>query len=654
MRNLSFIFLWLFFYPALLHGQNLVSNGNFDISTSCPSYLNQLFRCPGWIQHHNGTSDYFNTCAAQSSSVSIPSNYFGSQPALNGTGYMGLLTYSQSTFNDFKEYIEAEITPTVKGVPYEVSMFVSLSEKSAFATNDLGVFFYKDFVPERNSYNLPPPPQISYSNYGSITDKNNWVRLSKMFIADSAYEHIVIGGFSRYNTMALTPVPVVGQSMNSAYYYIDSVVIKPMVLVEAEPNDFKFCRGDEFRLDYTAKHLNFFGAGNVFTLQLSDSAGNFENPVDIGSLASTTSGSILAKIPGTIATSYKYKMRIVSSDPVVSFAEFPASFFIEGTMPKPVASIAGSLCEKDSMTLSVVSETKVGKFSWTGPAITGSFDKENLVIRNIRPSYSGPYIVRAELTECVAYDTLDVNVKPLPAGYITGDSTVCEGSTLMLQVQNNINGTQNIWKTPSGSLVSGEWLSVLSASPADKGMYHVTYMHDGCSQTLPAKVDVVPPPSFDLGTGSIVCNDAELTLNVDIAGATYTWQDGSTGSMYRVLEAGRYIVTVHTAVCGDYSDSIDIEYESCSCTPIIASAFTPNNDGLNDKINVTVNCTAQAIDFKIMSRSGIIVFQTTNPRDKWDGTYKGTPLDIGTYFYALKVKTRNREFRYKGDITLIR
>lgn len=54
------------------------------------------------------------------------------------------------------------------------------------------------------------------------------------------------------------------------------------------------CDGNSFNIQYFTAET--FNTGNIFTAQLSDAAGSFTNPVDIGSVTSTTFGSITATI----------------------------------------------------------------------------------------------------------------------------------------------------------------------------------------------------------------------------------------------------------------------------------------------------------------------------------------------------------------------
>lgn len=74
------------------------------------------------------------------------------------------------------------------------------------------------------------------------------------------------------------------------------------------------CMDDTFHLSYTVTDL--FKTGNVFTAQLSDASGNFNTPVNIGTLTSTTNGSIVCNVPTGLTPGNGYRVRIVSTNPV--------------------------------------------------------------------------------------------------------------------------------------------------------------------------------------------------------------------------------------------------------------------------------------------------------------------------------------------------
>ncbi|MDX1903653.1 MAG: T9SS type A sorting domain-containing protein [Thermonemataceae bacterium] len=76
------------------------------------------------------------------------------------------------------------------------------------------------------------------------------------------------------------------------------------------------CAGDNIAVTFTK--TGTFNSGNYFTVQLSDVAGNFTSPTDIGTLISTGAGTITATIPLGTPSGSGYRVRIVSSDPAVT------------------------------------------------------------------------------------------------------------------------------------------------------------------------------------------------------------------------------------------------------------------------------------------------------------------------------------------------
>lgn len=79
-----------------------------------------------------------------------------------------------------------------------------------------------------------------------------------------------------------------------------------------------FCAGSSFGLQYVANGT--FTPGNVFTAQLSDATGSFASPTTIGSVVSTSSGTISCSVPLGAVEGAAYRVRVVSSTPVVTGA----------------------------------------------------------------------------------------------------------------------------------------------------------------------------------------------------------------------------------------------------------------------------------------------------------------------------------------------
>lgn len=98
------------------------------------------------------------------------------------------------------------------------------------------------------------------------------------------------------------------------------------------------CPGSNITVSYTASGT--FQAGNLFKAQLSDATGSFANPIEIGSVAATTSGSIACVLPAT-ASGTAYRIRVISTLPAVTGTDNGANLTI--TCPAPGGLSASSV-----------------------------------------------------------------------------------------------------------------------------------------------------------------------------------------------------------------------------------------------------------------------------------------------------------------------
>jgi len=89
----------------------------------------------------------------------------------------------------------------------------------------------------------------------------------------------------------------------------------------ALPGGTRLTRGREVRLVLNKQASVTVGAGNRFTVQLSDTAGFFDNPTIIGdTLATMSSNTIVLRglIPTNAVTGYRYRIRVKASAPLDS------------------------------------------------------------------------------------------------------------------------------------------------------------------------------------------------------------------------------------------------------------------------------------------------------------------------------------------------
>ncbi|OGU14408.1 MAG: hypothetical protein A2X61_12805 [Ignavibacteria bacterium GWB2_35_12] len=95
----------------------------------------------------------------------------------------------------------------------------------------------------------------------------------------------------------------------------------------------QFCAGTNFSLPYQITGI--FLPDNIFTAQLSDTAGSFINPTEIGSINSVGSGTISAQIPKNSGAGTGYRIRVVSSNPGISGTDNGNDITID-TLPTPI------------------------------------------------------------------------------------------------------------------------------------------------------------------------------------------------------------------------------------------------------------------------------------------------------------------------------
>lgn len=118
-------------------------------------------------------------------------------------------------------------------------------------------------------------------------------------------------GSGTYITFSATQARIVNFNGPAAF------TIAPLATLPLSTNT--VCNGSLVNVKYVVPaSCNVFNAGNVFTAELSDAAGSFAAPTVIGSLSSTTSGTIAATIPLSTPIGAGYRIRVRSSSPAIT------------------------------------------------------------------------------------------------------------------------------------------------------------------------------------------------------------------------------------------------------------------------------------------------------------------------------------------------
>lgn len=169
---------------------------------------------------------------------------------------------------------------------------------------------------------------------------------------------------------------------------------------------------------------------------------------------------------------------------------------------------------------------------------------------------------------------------------------------------------------------------------------------------------IVFPKTFEVNFGkdTNICEGSSVLLEVKDKNLEYLWQDGSKNSTFLVDKKGTYSVQIKDGNCIDNKLAF-VNVVQCEDCIRIPNAFTPNNDQINDEFRVLTACLIEQFSIVIYSRFGEEVYSSENFNLSWDGTYKGQPLNTGTFYYMIRVKFRKPNSQtemIKGDVTLIR
>lgn len=230
----------------------------------------------------------------------------------------------------------------------------------------------------------------------------------------------------------------------------------------------------------------------------------------------------------------------------------------------------------------------------------------------------------------------------------------------------SLAGQTFIWDFGDGSTFTG-------ANPPPKvysntGTYTITLIANDPStcnltDTTRQTITVHPNPvaGFSYSPNPSQENTPTAFTNTSTGAVRYFWSFGDGDTSLLTNPTHQYNVT------GTF-DACLIAYNQFGCADTVCqqistiivplldvpNAFTPNGDGINDKVFVRGFGIAK-MNFRIYNRWGQLVFQSADQANGWDGRFKGELQPMDSYGYTLEVEFSNgSRTSKKGDITLVR
>jgi hypothetical protein len=252
-NNMKYTLTILFLlFTSLLFGQlNLVPNPSFEDTVNCPLGSGQIQAATGWFTP-GGSSDYFNPCANAFGTVNgVPNNFAGHRVAYDGNSYAGVVTFYEpdSLFiPSYREDVGIQlIQPLTVGTKYFASVFISRAD-TILMTDTLKC------ASNRFGFRFTTSPHFSWpaDNFSQIysdsiiTNAVSWTRIDGSFIADSAYQYVIIGNFfDNANTATISA----NYKMKEAYYYVDMVCVSSDSLTCRKPSSVNYYSSNTNRIN---------------------------------------------------------------------------------------------------------------------------------------------------------------------------------------------------------------------------------------------------------------------------------------------------------------------------------------------------------------------------------------------------------------------
>jgi len=330
----------------------------------------------------------------------------------------------------------------------------------------------------------------------------------------------------------------------------------------------------------------------------------------------------------------------------------PDQIVIDGTITRPTCKLHTN---DGSVILDVTGGTGSYSYSWSD----GSTSKDLTGIPE--GLYTITITDEAECANSASYDVVALHSATAQTG---DDDTTCSGVPYTLHGWDL--GHDSVQWEPA-DVFSDPAIQNPEISIYEKTEFIYTIYNDGCWDKDTIVIDVFPLIGLDI-TSSVEYDTVlyliagqESTLTATEGFESYYWypfaglSDTNTQSVVCAPVATQHYYVTGTTNNGCLeTDSIYVII--AQQVNIIYSGFTPNGDGVNDKWTIPHAIEyGEKIEVQVFNRWGQRIFYSKGygGSNEWDGTYKGKPLPVGTFYYIITLDDGKTE-PLTGTVTIIR
>ncbi len=309
------------------------------------------------------------------------------------------------------------------------------------------------------------------------------------------------------------------------------------------------------------------------------------------------------------------------------------------------------------------SELPEDKFSYKWSPADG-MDNPGAASTGVFPEKTTWYTVATKGRHgCEVKDSVLVYVAEKDFAVDPAESLVCLGEVVRIK---GIGGYRYSWfndnyERPEGfTCLNCDTPNILA--PLGKNFYKVVIADFyGCSDTLDASIEVKPIPQTRILNNDTTIGYGQSVQLVAEGAAYYLWNPMESLNNPAIAspvatpnQSTLYIVSGFDPDGCVIKDSVWVRIMGGNSV-FIPTAFSPNGDGVNDVFKIENLVHQKILSFAIFNRWGKEVYRSGLNQNGWDGTYKGQPAAMDTYYYRIELAAADGSTDvYKGDLTLIR
>ena len=198
------------------------------------------------------------------------------------------------------------------------------------------------------------------------------------------------------------------------------------------------------------------------------------------------------------------------------------------------------------------------------------------------------------------------------------------------------------------------------AGPGPDTIYYTFTATNGCRATSGMIFEVYPQPHADPGPTQYILQGDIGVLEGSGSGRSisYSWTpadsvlDNPKIPHPRVSPVNDLVYQLTVTSADGCVDSAGVQV--IVLQPVIApNVFSPNGDGINDTWVLRYLDKYPNADVQVFNRYGQPVYHAQGGYSRpWDGTYKGQPLPVGTYYWIIKPGSGRKQM--SGSVTILR